>query len=296
MGRSRKPLILWGAGGALLLSALIGLGVFLLRPPVVLVTDLSFERLYGRSRGSRLETSLALFRRVKTAVIAENAGSDLIAFAAAEAAENPYGVLFPYRYVHGAERYSRRFPSTPVAVFGGRRRDDSPEIPGVLWTDTLTDFYRAGLCAAVLSREGEVLFFEDPSVSAADRAAFAAGLKEGGYGGGLRYVPAGSDLFPREGLACAVISGPASDFFELDLKIPVILFSWADPAITSREVLVIFDDSPWALAAEGVRSLSRGGVSGSPASKVLILRRRIRERGILRELRRRVVVHYPEKG
>jgi hypothetical protein len=297
----RKPFVIWGSLGVLLLSCLIGLGVFWFRPPVILVTDTAFERLYGLKRGwkSRLETSLYLFRRVKTTAIAENAGSDLIVFAVRETAENPYCVLFPYRYAQGAERYSRRFPSVPVGIFGGRKEDvpgfqGAPAaFPRVFWTDTPTDFYRAGRCAAVLSPEGEVLFLESPSVSAEDRDAFTAGLKDGNHGG-ARYISGASDPFPQEGVSAVVISGPAPYFFEQDVKAPVILFSWVDPAISPRNTVVVFDDSPWSLAAEGVRRLFREDVADSLPSKALVFQERIRERGLVRELRRAIAL-YPEK-
>jgi hypothetical protein len=51
-----------------------------------------------------------------------------------------------------------------------------------------------------------------------------------------------------------VIAGPAANFLDQDLEIPVILFSWADPGLTPRTVKLIFDDSPPALSVPAIRS------------------------------------------
>jgi hypothetical protein len=274
-------------GGILLAAALPA--AFFLRKPLVVVSDLSFEGLYGRRRSGlmRLETSLRLFRPVKAVLAAEDAGPDLIAFAVEAAAAAPYCVLFPRRYSRGAERYIRRFPGVPAAVLGAG--EDGPGVP--VWTSTEDDWYRAGISAALFAwagltggRAGDaVLVFGDPS--AGEKAALAAGLRERGHTGELRYAGEGGAL---AGVSCVIVTGPAPAFFERmgnGASVPVILFSWVDPALTPREVKLIFDDSPWALAA-GAAALAVRGEGGGLPSRMIVLNRRIPEKSVLRGVKK----------
>ncbi|MDR1373755.1 MAG: hypothetical protein LBJ24_02150 [Treponema sp.] len=254
---------------------------FCIRPPVLLVTDAAFEDLYGRgrSRAKRLELSFKLFRRITTVEIDGDAGADLAAFAAAEAQASPYCVLFPYRYYQGARRYARLFPRVPVAVLGGRGHDDAG-IPGFIPTDTEADFYRAGICAAVLAPEGTVLVLGEPPPR--EREAFLAGLRAGGYGEMPRYAAGSGDGSLRAD--CMVIAGPGSFLFAQFSRAPVILFSWIDPGLVPRECRVLFDDSPWALAAEAAAMAVRGDFGPLP-SKALVLQGRVAEKGVLQSLK-----------
>jgi hypothetical protein len=68
--------------------------------------------------------------------------------------------------------------------------------------------------------------------------------------------------------------------------IPAILFSWLDPALTPADVVVIFDDSPWALAAPAARMAAEGVAEGLIPSKPLIISRRIADNSVARMLRR----------
>jgi hypothetical protein len=270
---------LFAAPVALLVLA----AVFFIRSPVLLITDAPFENLYGRSRSraKRLELSLRFFRRVKTVEITGD-GADLAAFAAEAAFPSPYCVLFPYRYYQGARRYARRFPHVPVAVLGGSVRDGAG-IPGFIPTDTAADFYRAGLCAAVLAREGTVLVLGDPVP--AEREAFLEGLKVRDYGGMLQYAGGVDEISLRAD--CIIIAGPGSFPFVQYSRAPLILFSWADPELTPRECQVIFDDSPWALAADAVRMAVRGDFGPLP-SEALVLKGRVMKEGVLQNLKKAV--------
>jgi hypothetical protein len=119
-------------------------------------------------------------------------------------------------------------------------------------TDKKTDFYRAGLCAAAfaLHNEGGILFFQGNTVVPADRDAFIQGLRRQGYENNPMFVYSSVEFEPNNGFSCAVIAGPAVSFLSKNAAIPMIAFSWIDPAFTSGEVKIIFDDSPWALALE----------------------------------------------
>jgi hypothetical protein len=284
--------------GAVLLILISGIVSFYVRSPVLLVTDISFDALYGvrRSREKQIALSLRFFRRVKTVSVAENIGTDMLAFAVEEAHRNPCGVLFPYRYYEAAGRYAARFPQVPVVLFGGRIQE-APEEGGLfIATDVMTDLYRAGRCAALFAQKdgGRVLFFQETSLSSDYRETFLLGLRDQGFEGEPLFVNAGTDYAVPEDTACVVLTGSAVSFLERNLPVPVILFSWIDPALTARGVKIIFDDSPWAMAARALTMLSRGEQAGSLASDVLLPPGRIPEKGLLREIKAAVSLYIPK--
>jgi hypothetical protein len=286
--RSRKILVF----GGVLLAFILGGGFFYLRPPLILVSDASFDALYGvyRTWEKRIGLSLRFFRRVKPVVAAENIGSDMLVFAVEEAARSPYGVLFPYRYDEAAARYAARFPGIPVVLFGGRIRE-RPEAEGVLFvsTDFMTDLYRAGRCAAVFAenREGEILFFQDNLMPAAERAVFTQGLRDQGFEGEPVFINAGIDYAGSANIACAVMIGPAPLFLERHPDTPLVLFSWIDPGLTARAVKVIFDDSPWALVPGTMSLISRKEEAALP-SDILFPRGRMAEKGLLPRIKKAI--------
>ena len=249
-------MVLFGAGGA-----------FWFRSPVLVVTDSSFNQLYGPLRFylKGIVTSLKFFRRLITVTVAESAGSDLIRLAVEGSSRLPGMVLFPYRYIQGAQQYKEAHPAIPVFVMGGGNPKPRGEAAFTfVTTDTAQDLYRAGLCAAILNGEGKsILFFTDGVLSDAYRKAFQEGLRAQGFLNDPVYANASADYSSYSSIGCVVVDGPASKFIDRNLKIPVILFSWVDPATTPRAVKLVFDDSPLALAAGVLRSLP-------PAGEVLI--------------------------
>jgi hypothetical protein len=303
---TRKGRKLLPALVVLLVLALPGL-VYLCRAPVLIVTDAPFIDIYGASRLKQRQraASFALFRRVKPALVAENAGPDLIVFAVEEAASRPWGVIFPYRYADGARRYAGQFPRVRVIILDSRPGgDEFAAVAGGPWTagEPLTvsvrrgdDFYRAGLFAALIARSrqsytrdqsgGEILVFQEKALSPADKRAFLAGLRAQGAGIQPRFLNSPAEYAGTPGASCVVLTGGAAEYLNLNLKIPVILFSWLDPALTSRETLVIFDDSAWALGTAALRQAARGGDGGVP-SKLVFPPGRIAGGRLERELRR----------
>jgi hypothetical protein len=221
--------------------------------------------------------------------IGENADPEMAALAVEETDDKPYGVLFPFRYVEGAQRYARLHPEIPVAVLGGRL----PREEGVLYfgTDTAGDLYRAGRGAAlrVQAGGGGVYVFQDSRLSPEDRQSFNAGLRDGGYEGEAEYVYGGTNLREITGVS-VLMSGAPPQYFAGAVTPPVIHFSWNEPARTSRDVKVIFDDSPWALAVQAVQAMTgEGALSGEgeplPAL-VSVLSRRIPDRMLEEELKK----------
>jgi hypothetical protein len=255
-------------------------GVFLLRPPVLVVTDASFDTLYGsrRARLSGLESSFALGRRVIPVPVSESVSPGVAVLAVKAAASSPYALLFPYRYYEAGRQYKEEFPGVPVLILGGRE-GELPAGNGLVpvYADRETDFYRAGLCAALLAREGEngdVLVFSDGTMSAGGRESFLEGLRAQGFIKNPVYLGLNSDYQNYQGVSCAVLTGPATRFFAENRGAPVLLFSWLDPALTPLEVKVVFDDSPWALAVRAVKAAEGGAEEGFLPSRPLVLRGR----------------------
>jgi hypothetical protein len=278
-------------GGFLVLLAAAAL-VFRLRSPVILVSDAPFAALYGALRGRKkqLELSLRFFRPFRTVITGENAGADMVVFAVEEISKSPYAVLFPYRYYEGARRYGEKFPEVPALVLGGRGLSP-PRAGGPVFigTDSLTDYYRAGLAAALFlqKRPGKLLFLRHETVSAAAEGAFLAGFRgsPGGRAGeDTIFLDSGAAFEGWQDLSCVVLSGPAQDFLDRNLGIPVILFSWIDPAMTPAAAGLIFDDSPWALAARALGP--EGGKGGVLASETTVVPERIGDPEMVQALRR----------
>ena len=241
-------------------------GVFFFRPPVLVVTDPSFIQLYGplRLRLKGFRTSLGLFRRVKVVEVAESAGPDLISLAVEAPSRSPLAVLFPSRYLEGARLYKEKHPVTPVLVTGVVPRPAEEAVLTVVSTDTVQDLYRAGICAATLAGEKRVIFFSADALPAGYREAFREGLKSNGFSGESVFLISSADYSSYSEVGCVVITGQAAKFLEQRLAIPVILFSWADPAQTPWTVKIVFDDSPLALAKEAL------GQIPPPVGEILI--------------------------
>jgi hypothetical protein len=298
---SRKLLVF---SGVFLLLALPGL-IFAIRSPVLIVADVPFAGIYGAARikQRQAEAAAALFRRVKPVIIAESAGPDLIAFAVEEADSRPYGVIFPYRYADGGRRYAAQFPGVRVIILdsgagvpgapGGNQADGGA---AVLRTSRRTDFFRAGLMAGLVSRagdpEGEILVFPGRSLPPADRNALAAGMGEAGSEKSPRFLNVPAEYAGVPDASCVILTGPATEFLDRNLAIPAILFSWLDPALMPREHIVVFDDSPFALAARAVKLAKAGG--GDIPSRVVFPGRRIADKRLARDLKRAARASPPE--
>jgi hypothetical protein len=232
------------------------------------------------------ELALRLFRPVKTVAVAETAGPDMVVFAVEERAKSPYAALFPFRYYEGARRYGEKYPGLPVLVLGGRGRSGpAGEGPVFVSTDTETDYYRAGLAAALFAEQkpGKVLFFQDETLIAPGRDAFQTGLRAGGHGEAPLYLGTYTEYTEWQDAACAVLAVQAPSFLERPPPIPVILFSWVDPALTPAAVKVIFDDSPWALAFRALGSREEKGVR--LASDMTVLPKRLGDSGFARAMK-----------
>jgi len=83
-----------------------------------------------------------------------------------------------------------------------------------------------------------------------------------------------------------VISGIGAEYFEKYSNVPIIFFSWIDPALVPVDVVLILDDSPLAQAVEAVRMASAGVTKGTVKSKPVFLPGSGIEKEILRKIKR----------
>jgi hypothetical protein len=241
---------------SVLLALIIAGAIFLLRAPVLLVTDASLTLLYGVSRAQlkQAEISIKLFRRFIAVPVSENAGPEIIAAAVKSAAKTPKAVLFPYHHAAAAQRYKEEEPGIETIIFSGRnQKTDAPLFIG---TDTEADFFKAGIIAAFLAGEdyGTIMVFHNESLGSGDKEAFEKGLLTQGLSKKPLYLEDVSDFSGWESISCVVIAAQGGQFFGQDYNIPVILFSWIDPGMTPEYVKVIFCDSPWSLAYEALQT------------------------------------------
>jgi hypothetical protein len=251
----KRKMLLLVLGFALVMVLGVIAGVYLYHLPVLIVTDSSFMALYGQKRLEKSERRLSrkFFRRIIPVYVDENAGPDVIPFAVEDAFPAPLAVLFPHRYMESAGYYKENHPDIPVYVASGRNHSPTEkEAVFVVRTDVKTDLYRAGLCAALLAGEQNIIFVSNGTVPDENKEAFAEGLRAQGYTGDPTYRNANYNFSSGGDLGCAVIMGQSGDFFEKRPTTPVILFSWSDPGIVPRSVKVVFDDSPYALAYRGL--------------------------------------------
>jgi hypothetical protein len=268
-GKKFLVFILCGAAAFIALPA----AIYAARAPVLLLTDEPFNALYGvkRAEKARVLLSLRLFRRVKPVIVGENIGSDILVFSLEEASANPYCVLIPYRYAEGGRRYKETFPGVPVAILGvpgdilaegaeAASHASGGESAVQFGVDLRTDLYRAGLCAAILSKgEGRILVYQDETPLSAERAALVAGLEAEAYTEEPRFLNKTQNISEFSNVSCVILRRPVQELLEQNLSIPMVLFSWLDPALTPDSAAVVFDDSPWAQAENAVKALNNKG-------------------------------------
>ena len=273
--------------------------VFFSRSPVLIVTDSSSTLLYGesRSREELLRASLVLFRRVREVAVVDDAGDDILQFAIAEVSPKPFCVLFPLRFARAARFYREQNPATPAVLLEGRFAEgENPAFSAIggntddyfiFKTDISADFYLAGLAAAALDggKNGKIAVFLESRFQTQAREAFLNALNDLGKPLETAFLNSFSQFSGDTGLSCVVLAGVGADFFENNSNIPVILFTWLDPLMVPVDVVMVFNDSPWAQTVDAVRMVSSGMASGRIRSKREILPANGIDRGIIKNLR-----------
>jgi len=265
---------------AVLASAVL---LFLLRAPVVLVSDEQFETLHGKRRDgiARLATSVALWRKVELAIVAPSAPPEAAAEAAA--AYGPACAVFPFRYAAGADSFAARFPEIPAIVTNAVPRADGADgAAGAAGAgrvlsasvDGYADWRRAGRAAGILCAAETVPAFlteKDGSPPSPElQASFAEGLASVGYSGVPIILRSGTAVPVGAKIGCLVLAAasPAARLAEFP-GIPLIIFTWLDSALLPGNAAVVFDDSPWALLLPAARAALRSE-SSTASSKATV--------------------------
>jgi hypothetical protein len=243
---------------------------------VLVVSDESFELLYGKRRQvkKQLLSSLKHWRLFKVIPIAEETTPELMVDVVAAAHRNPYCTIFPSRYMDAAHKYTEKFPHTKVVVTGSTERNEQLN---TVKTDDLNDLYRAGQYIAFLSRERPtqtILVFPSGTFSDEQRLALQAGWKAHGEERFLVVVRDPSAIDYQAGGAIILGTGAVSSFLEQNKDIPIVLFSWLDPALTSQSVKVVFDDSVWTCIDNILKATEVGEISSQP----IVLKNRITQK------------------
>lgn len=278
----------------ILLLVLLPAGVFLLRSPVLIVTDSSFSQIYGpiRLKLKAAVISGRLFRRVAAVTVAESAGPDIAALIVEKTARAPKAVFFPYRYLEAARLYKENRPEVTVFITGGQKPRGVTNLAFV-FTDTAADLFRAGLCASFLAGSKKVLIFTDGTLQTENREAFQEGIRTQAESDPI-FINAQTDYSSYTDVGCVVLAGPAVKFLERKLTIPVILFSWVNPDLTPLTVKLTFDDSPWALAVKTLKSSIESGEIFIP-SQATVISGRMEEKKDFRKLQGLIKETYQKK-
>ena len=297
MKRHLKTLIF---AAFLAFSAIVVLIVFLARPPVLVVSDLSFSTLYGIKR-LKIETarsSFALFRRVKPVVVADDAGDDIIQAAVEAASKKPLCALFPLRFARIARNYREKKPNIPVVLLEGRYPEhinpavfaigNNIEDYYIYKTDISADFYRAGLAAAILDGEKneKIVIFLEPIVQTQAREAISKALKDVEKPLQTSFFTSFSQFTGVQNVSCVIMVGNGVEYPDRYSDIPVILFSWINPELIPEDIVLVFNDSPWVQAVSSVRMVQAGMKNGQIPSKILFTGGKRMDKATVRKLRK----------
>jgi hypothetical protein len=281
----------------LALAVILPFLVYLVRSPVLIVTEQAFIGLYGEDRIRReaSRSAFALFRPVKTVAVADDAGDGIVPFAIAEISSRPFCVLFPLRFSRSARLYHEQNPKVPVILLEGRFPENASQssfgIDGLggyfpYKTDIDADFYRAGLAAAALDRgnNGKIAVFLESNVQEQAAASFLRALNDLEKPLETMFFTSFSQFSDISGLSCVVLAGSGSEYLEKKSGVPVIFFAWLAPSLIPEDVVLLVNDSPWAQAVRAVRMAAAGTSDGLIRSKFQILNKKNIDRRTLRKI------------
>jgi hypothetical protein len=295
-----KPKTLIIAAGSIL-AVLLPVVIFNIRSPVLIVTEQSFIELYGEERLQKESffSSFALFRSVKTVIIANDAGDDIVPFAVAEVSGRPYCVLFPLRFARSARLYKELYPDNPVVLLEGRYPEYENPTDSILGvekpeyfiykTDINDDFYRTGLVVTALKhlpvqkndestpetdKKGKIIVFLEMNLTGM-KDVFLRGLYDRGNLQETYFYNTFSQYSEQNDISCVIFAGTGSEFMEKNTNsIPVISFTWLDPFLLPDDVVMVVNDSPWAQVRQAVKKVAAGEKNGLIKSEFLVLNRK----------------------
>jgi hypothetical protein len=244
--------------------------IFFLRPVVVIVSDDMFTSIYGvkREHYKNIEMSARIFRRIKIINMALDAEPETVAFAVEDAVKNPCFVVFPRRYIQAAALYVQDFPKTKVFLITELNSEpENIQNVQIISTGVELDYYRAGLCAAVLTRlqiknedgvkvydpNKSVLFISENETGSLNES-FRVGVRK--YSSDVSIVPfekGVTDL--TKTFKCVALLGYETGFLNSNThtSTKIIAKTWLDPLYAPPNAVVIIDDSPMAILPQLAR-------------------------------------------
>lgn len=275
-----KPKLLVIIAGVMLAVVVPGI-VFLSRSPVLIVLEASFIPLYGetRVRDSIRRSSFALFRQVKLVPVADDVSVDIVRYAIQDVSGMPFCVIFPLRFAQAAQNYREHHPDIPVVILQGRTgKNANPAEFAISYntedyflfrTDISADFYLAGLAAAILNSDnyGRIAVFLEDDILPEGSTAFLQALEDAEKPLETSFFTSFIEYYGIAELSIAVIAGTGIEFLERQPSVPVILFTWLDPSFIPLDVVLIFNDSPFAQTIDAVRMVRAGQRTGEIRSR-----------------------------
>jgi hypothetical protein len=278
-----------------------------IRSPVLIVTEQSFIELYGQKRTQKeaFSTSFALLRPVKTVVVANDAGEDVVPFAVTEASIRPYCVIFPLRFTQSARLYKGLVPNIPVVVLEGRYIEDENHAENILGeekseyfilkTDVSDDFYRIGLAVTAIKpkkgkkdensaadegKKGKAVVFLEYNLNPV-KDVFLRGLYDRGDLLETHFYNHFSQYPEMEDISCVVLAGAGSEYLDKKADVPVISFTWLNPSLLPFDVVMAVNDSPLAQARQAVKMVKSGVKKGLVKSEFIVLNRKKFDRKVI---------------
>jgi hypothetical protein len=298
----------------IILTALLPLIIFNIRFPVLIVTEQSFIDLYGkdRLRKESFSSSFDLFRRIKTVVVANDAGDDIVPFAITEISSKPYCVLFPLRFTRSARLYSELNPGIPVVLLEGRYTENEYPAENILGadksgyyiykTDINNDFYRMGLAVTALKRppvqkngnsapeadtKGKIIVFLDRNLTQM-KDVFLRGLYDRGDLQETLFFNYFTQYSEQTDISCVILAGAGFEYMDKKTDIPVISFTWLNPFLLPADVVMAVNDSPWVQVRQAVKMVSAGEKNGLIKSEFMILNRKKFDRKVIALIKKTV--------
>jgi hypothetical protein len=297
MKRHQKIIIF---AAVLVFSVIVVFIVFLVRPPVLIVSDVSFSLLYGvkRFKEETARSSLVLFRRVKPVVVADDAGDDIVQAAVEGASKKPLCVLFPLRFARIAYNYREKNANIPVVLLEGRYTEavnpasfatgDNTEDYFIYKTDISADFYRAGLAAAILDNEKneKITVFLESNIQSQAKEAISKALNDAEKPLQTSFYTVFAQLSGTQNISCVIMAGTGAEYPEKYSDVPVIFFTWINPELIPADIVLVFNDSPIVQAVPAVRMVQTGMKKGQIPSKILYTGGKKLDKDTVRKLRK----------
>jgi len=153
-------------------------------------------------------------------------------------------------------------------------------------TDINSDFYRAGIAAAVLDKEqnGKIAVFLEPSIQRQATESFLRALDDIGKPLETMFFTSFSQISDISELSCVVLAGSGVEYLEKKTGVPVIYFTWLDPYLVPDDVVLVVNDSPWAQALDAVKQAKAGEGTALIRSKFELQKNKKFSRRALRKI------------